>query len=245
MAKQDRQDRRAVIDSIRKQQKGAEQRRGAAIVGACVLVAVAIVGAAAWKPISDAWELRALRNTPLAEIGAPASACSKITTKKATGNKQHAELRTPLTYEDAPPAFGKHYNEWDSMDRKLYTKSDRPELGKLVHNLEHGYTVVWYDETAAADSQMMDDLRGMAAKNAGTDNLRHKFKAAPWTSDDGDPFPKGQHIAMTHWSIGGVGETDESKQVGAFQYCSAPSGAALEEFMDKYPYMDSPEPTVV
>ena len=35
---------------------------------------------------------------------------------------------------------------------------------------------------------------------------------------------------------------DAAKQVGAFQYCSAPSGAALEDFMKKYPYFDSPEP---
>jgi hypothetical protein len=33
--------------------------------------------------------------------------------------------------------------------------------------------------------------------------------------------------------------------VGVFQYCSAPSGEALEEFMKQYPYMDSPEPTVL
>ena len=64
----------------------------------------------------------------------------------------------------------------------------------------------------------------------------------PWTSDDGEAFPGGQHVAMTHWSIGGAGETDQEKQAGVFQYCSAPSGAALEDFMEKYPYLDTPEP---
>ena len=32
-------------------------------------------------------------------------------------------------------------------------------------------------------------------------------------------------------------------QVGVWQYCSDVSGAALEDFMLKYPYTDSPEPT--
>ena len=30
--------------------------------------------------------------------------------------------------------------------------------------------------------------------------------------------------------------------LGSEQYCPAPSGAALESFMTKYPYLDSPEP---
>lgn len=36
--------------------------------------------------------------------------------------------------------------------------------------------------------------------------------------------------------------TDPAQQVGVWQYCSAPSGAALEAFMEEYPYTDSPEP---
>jgi len=131
------------------------------------------------------------------------------------------------------------------MERKLYTTSDRPELGELVHNLEHGFTILWYDETIADSEAKMDVLRGIASKLQGTTNLRDKFKAVPWTSEDGKAFPKGQHVAFTHWSLGGVGETDPAKQVGVWQYCSDVSGAALETFMEDYPYMDSPEPNAV
>ena len=68
-----------------------------------------------------------------------------------------------------------------------------------------------------------------------------------WQRDgqDGAPFPDGQHIALTHWSVGGAVESDAEKQVGVWQYCSAPSGAALEQFMEDYPYLDSPEPAAV
>ena len=245
MAKQAKTDRQAVIDSIRSQQSRSESRRGLAIVGACALVALVIVGAAAFKPVKDWYDLRAFSSASLSEIGAKASTCQKVVTKKADGNQDHVEVGTPMSYPDAPPAFGQHWNMWDTMDRKLYIASDRPDLGELVHNLEHGYTILWYDDTIAASSSAMDELRGMASKLQGTTNLRDKFKAVPWTSEDGKAFPDGQHVAFTHWSVGGAGETDASKQVGVWQYCSELSGSALDTFMKDYPYVDSPEPTVV
>lgn len=245
MSNKAKKDRQAVIDSIRKEQNRAERSRGLALVGVAVLIGVLIVGAAAFKPVKDWWDLRSYSAAALSDIGAKADACADVVTKRAQGNQDHVDVGSPLTYEDAPPAFGTHWNMWDGMDRKLYVASDRPELGELVHNLEHGYTVLWYDETVAEDNAMMDDLRGIASKLEGTDNLRDKFKAVPWTAEDGKAFPDGQHVAMTHWSIGGAGETDPAKQVGVWQYCSAPSGAALEQFMEDYPYMDSPEPNAV
>jgi hypothetical protein len=242
VAKKERTDRQAVIDSIRNKQKGTEKRRGFAIVGVCVTIALLIVGAAAYQPIKDWYDLRAFSSKSLDEIGASAEACSEVTTKKANGTQDHVPPGTPIAYEDSPPAFGQHYDAPATMERKLYAASDRPDVGELVHNLEHGYTILWYDKTVAADDAMMDDLRGIADKLQGTSNFRDKFIAAPWTSEDGEPFPGGEHVALTHWSVGGAGETAPDKQVGVFQYCSAPSGAALDDFMKKYPYLDSPEP---
>ena len=86
-----------------------------------------------------------------------------------------------------------------------------------MHNLEHGYTIVWYDETIADDGEAMTELEAVGKKFPGTTNLRYKFYAAPWTDDDVKrvgPFPKGEHIAFTHWSAGGAGETDPTKQEG-------------------------------
>ncbi|MBB6628998.1 DUF3105 domain-containing protein [Nocardioides sp. KIGAM211] len=220
------------------------------IVGVCAAIAILIVAAAAFKPIKDWYDQRKFEGVALEKIGAPASACQKITTKKADGNQDHVPTGTPVDYTTAPPAFGAHWNEAGvapaAFARKLYT-DDRPALESLVHNLEHGYTILWYDETAAADDATMREIKAIAGKFEGTDNLRFKFIAAPWTSDDenGKKFPSGEHIAFTHWSAGGAGETDTSKQVGVFQYCSEPSGAALKAFMLKYPYLDSPEPNAL
>ena len=196
------------------------------------------------------WDLRKFNDLDLASIGAPASVCDKITTKKADGNQQHVPTGTQVTYSTAPPAFGSHWNEQGvapaPFNRKFYTEKDRPELEALVHNLEHGYTILWYDQSIADDGDQLNVIDGIANKfRADSNNLRFKFIAAPWTAQDekeSGKFPDGMHIAISHWSAGGSGETDVAKQVGVFQYCGQPSGAALKAFMLKYPYTDSPEP---
>ncbi|MCW2850901.1 MAG: hypothetical protein JWM84_565 [Nocardioides sp.] len=250
MAKPAKSDRQKVIDDIRKKQKGAEKRRGFMIVGVSVLIALLIVGAAAYRPLKNNWDERKFNDLNLDKIGAAASACDEVTTKPAEGSNDHVPTDTPVEYTEAPPAFGPHWNEPGvapaPMDRKYYGTKDRPELESLVHNLEHGYTIVWYDDTIADDDSALTELKAVSKKFPGTDNYRYKFIAAPWTSDDEDgaKFPDGKHIAYTHWSVGGEGEDDASKQVGVWQYCTEFSGAALETFMLDYPYLDSPEPTV-
>lgn len=244
MAKSQKTDRRAVVDQLRSKQKNAERRRNSMIVGIAGLIAVLIVGSAAYRPVMNWWEVRKFNDIDLATIGAPATVCQDVTTEPAEGGSDHVPAGTPMTYPQSPPAFGQHWEVWDGMERKFYTKADRPELGMLVHNLEHGYTILWYDETIAADSEKMSDIRGIAKKFEGTSNLRMKFKAVPWTSEDGEPFPDGQHVALSHWSVGGADAAEGAEQVGVWQYCSEPSGAAVKQFMTDYPYMDSPEPLV-
>lgn len=248
MSKPSKSDRRAVVDSIRKKQRGAERARGFAIVGVCVIVAVLIVGLAAFRPVKDWWDTRKYNTVDLASIGKSASVCQKITTAAADGNQQHVPTGQQVTYTTAPPAFGPHWNEQGvapvAMSRKFYTRDDRPELEALVHNLEHGYTILWYDDTVSATQ--INEIRALGAKFPGDTNFRYKFIAVPWLPSDakeiGKSFPKDTHIAFTHWSAGGTGITDTTKQVGVFQYCSDVSGAALKKFMTTYPYTDSPEP---
>ncbi|QIX28599.1 DUF3105 domain-containing protein [Nocardioides sp. JQ2195] len=236
--------RHEVADKLRSDQKRADKRQGAVIIGVCALVALVIVGLAAYQPIKNWWDLRAYEDVAIADIGASKSVCQDIITKKADGNQQHVKADVDVDYTDAPPAFGTHEEYPDEMDRKLYTKDDRPRLEKLVHNLEHGYTILWYDETAADDNDMMTEIRAIATKLKGTSNPRLKFKAVPWLSSDGKAFPDGQHIALTHWSKGGhdVPVSQVEKQVGVWQYCSDVSGEALDSFMKQYDFFDSPEP---
>src|SRR3546814_9063835 len=68
----------------------------------------------------------------------------------------------------------------------------------------------------------MTELKAIATKLKGNNNPRLKFKAVPWTSEDGKAFKGDNHIALTHWSKGGkdVDVSQVEKQVGVWQYCS-------------------------
>jgi len=248
-SKSEKSDRRQVIDEIRRKQKSADKRQGRAIVGVCVLVALLIIGAAAYSPIKTAIEKARYSGKDLADIGAGADVCGEVTEEEATGSGDHVDKSQQVTYDHAPPAFGAHWNEAGlapaPINERYYTKDSRPELESLVHNLEHGYTILWYDETIADDSSQVAAIKAMAATlDANDTNQRLKFKAAPWTSEDaeetGKDFPKGQHIAFTHWR----NDAAASKQWGAWQYCTEASGEALKKFMTDYPFTDAPEPFV-
>ena len=58
----------------------------------------------------------------------------------AAGTGEHVD--TKVDYETVPPSHGAHFAAPAVSDRKFYTAADRPELETLVHNLEHGYTVL-------------------------------------------------------------------------------------------------------
>ncbi len=71
-----------------------------------------------------------------------------------------------------------------------------------MHNSEHGYTILWYDQTVADNSSEIAAIKAIAATLDSNDtNQRLKFKAVPWTKKDGKAFPDGQHIAFTHWRV--------------------------------------------
>ncbi len=235
-------DRRAVVEQMRREQRRAEKRRTTAIIGACVVVGLVIVGLGAYPVIKDALTQNELDGRDLSALGVPAAraGCTDVTAKPATGSADHRPEGTDLPYTDSPPATGPHYPTWAPMTRKFYTAKDRPDVGYLVHNLEHGYNILWYDETVADDDKQVAAVEAIANKFPGTD-FENKFIAAPWTADDGEPFPDGAHVALTHWSMGGTNGNPEGQQ-GITQYCDAPSGEVVAQFVEDYPYTDSPEP---
>ena len=49
-----------------------------------------------------------------------------------------------------------------------------------MHNLEHGYTLLWYDDTVAKNTDQLAVVKAIAAKFEGT-KLTDKFIALPWT----------------------------------------------------------------
>jgi hypothetical protein len=234
-------DRRAVVDQMRREQQRTEKRRTLAIIAVAVVVGLVIVGAAAYPLLTK----DDLSGKSLGSLGVSldSAGCTDVKTNKATGNADHREVGSKLPYTDSPPANGPHYPTWAPIGRKFYTAQDRPELGYLVHNLEHGYNILWYDQTVADDKDQVAAVEAIADKFTGND-FENKFIAAPWTSEDGDPFPDGAHVALTHWSMGGT-HGHPKEQLGITQYCQAPSGEAVATFVEDYPFTDSPEPNAM
>jgi hypothetical protein len=250
-------ERREVVEQMRKQAQAAERRRTMMVLMACAVAAVVIIGVAAVAIVKQQNKDEALRATDLNNLGdsAAAAGCEPVKTVDGTGTGDHTT--EPVDYATTPPSFGKHNPSPDTSGTHFYTADDRPPVEVLVHNLEHGWTIVWYDDTIAKDSDAMDTLKATADKFDGHGNdPSYNMIIAPWTSSDGGgaPIPDGKHIAFTHWSIhhqtfdpsawDGHNTSNGEPAIPSFgesQYCSSYSGEALADFMTQYPYDDAPE----
>jgi hypothetical protein len=98
----------------------------------------------------------------------------------------------PPAYNSNPPAGGAHFA--DPLPAKFYTDSDVASLpkwpeGYLVHSLEHGYVIFWYNCQAQGVncSDLKKTIQEVMNKNGTT-----KLIAFPWTTMD---VP----LAMTSW----------------------------------------------
>jgi Protein of unknown function (DUF3105) len=250
-------ERREVVEQLRRDARAAERRRTTMVFAACAAVAAVIIAVAVVAIVKQHNKSEALQKTDLTSLGAKAAAagCAPLSEEDGTGTGQHTT--DPVSYQTSPPAFGPHNPSPDTSGVHFYTADDRPPVEVLVHNLEHGWTIVWYDDTIAGDSEAIDVLKATAAKFDGHGaDPRYNMIIAPWTTDDGagDPIPDGKHIAFTHWSIHhptfdpnawkGHDTTSDEPAIPSFgesEYCSAFSGAALSSFMAKFPFDDAPE----
>jgi hypothetical protein len=146
-----------------------------------------------------------------------------------------------VQYSQTPPDSGKHYPSPAPFTKHFYTMADRPAVGTLVHNLEHGYTIVWYRDSAPkSDITALQQI----SKTFSSDNYdpAGKFIAAPWAAADGAGFPAGKNVVLTRWTASPTDPGNATLQKGVRQACVAVSGPAIKDFMAKYPVASSPEP---
>jgi Protein of unknown function (DUF3105). len=100
-----------------------------------------------------------------------------------------------------------------------------------VHNLEHGYTIIWYDTTIkGAQLSALKNLSSSA--RARNETAPSKFIVSAWDNAYGK-FPAGKHVGISHW-----GAADSH-----IQLCGKVSGQVVNTFIKKYPAADSPEPS--
>lgn len=232
--------RRDRLASLQAQHKREHRRRVAALVTVCVVLAAAVLAWPVYLFVNDS----ILRATPRNEIGVPAAAagCLPEESNQATGNQEHVEDGVVVPYPRLPPDSGPHYNVWAPFGTTFYDMADRPAVENLVHNLEHGYTILWYnaDTISDEDAKALDVLAGTFN---GQDPSTNKFIAAPWSpTTDGGAFPEGTNFLLVRWTADPQNPTDESKQFGVRQACAQLSGEAVVQFMERHPQPNSPEP---
>ena len=112
----------------------------------------------------------------------------------------------PGQYNSNPPTSGPHYAE-EARAGFFDNNNYQFPAGYLVHNLEHGYVIFWYncdllDETGCSNLKeqiktIMDDLGGT------------KLIAYPWPSLDAP-------LVMTSWGRLQLFETFDAEQAKAF-----------------------------
>ncbi|MGZ4609469.1 MAG: DUF3105 domain-containing protein [Actinomycetes bacterium] len=229
-------DRRARVEAMRREVAARERRKSAIFVALAVIVGLGLVAAAAVPAYLNKRNDPANKSLSSFGVSMAAASCSAATNDPVTGTQDHVGpgTNTPnitkVDYKQVPPSSGKHFAIPVVGSRAFYTAKDRPAMENLVHNLEHGYTVLWYDSTVkGAELKDLKDLATSARtkKPVGP----QKFIVSAWDDAYGR-FPSGKHVALSHWG---------TKQ-GHRQLCGKVSGEAVQKFITSYPFSDSPEP---
>ena len=125
--------------------------------------------------------------------------------------KTHIQEGTPPgPYPSDPPAGGVHYE--NELPTRFYQETDLASLpvypeGHLVHNLEHGYVIFWYNCAVLDESgctQLKDGIQKVMSEFGAT-----KLIAFPWKSLE---VP----LVMTSWGKLQRFETFNMSQALAF-----------------------------
>ena len=242
MVRESVQDRKARIAKMQAQQKAAERRRLMLVVGACGAVLALIIGSVGWV----IYDQKRQTDAAIAAVDIPAASakCDAVTNDPAEGNQEHVGPGTNkpdmlrVDYKTIPPSSGSHFVSPVLAERRVYSVADAPALESLVHNLEHGYTVLWYDPSAKVSTKSYEILAQRIGERG---DVRGKFIVAPWDTSRGK-FPAGKLFALSHWSADGNNPADTAKQAGHRQLCGGLSLEVVEKFVKDHPYSASPEP---
>jgi hypothetical protein len=224
-------DRKARVEEMRRAQAAAERRRTMLVVGAAVVVVLVLAGVVV-KVVRDA---QAGKDVGTVGVALATASCDAVTNDKPDGTQVHVGPQTNqpnvtrVNYKTVPPAFGEHFLTPAYPALPFYSEQDRPRMETLVHNLEHGYTVVWY--TKATPKAQVDQLKQISDRARNMPETSGKFIVSAWDDSYG-AFPTGKTIGVSHWGA----------NTAHRQLCGAVSGEAIKKFVSAYPYSDSPEP---
>jgi hypothetical protein len=150
-----------------------------------------------------------------------AAGCT-LTVKPAVANESdHSDFpdpdaRSPKWNTD-PPTSGPHYGQ--TVIYGVYTEP--PQIGRLVHNLEHGAAYILYgDGVSAATVQKLRDFYD--------DHTRGTVLA---------PYPRlGDKIALGAWVDPGLDEAKSNRGSGVLATCGSFDDNAFDAFLAAYQF---------
>ncbi len=96
-------------------------------------------------------------------------------------------------YSSLPAASGPHWDPSGIANWGVYS-TPQPET-QLIHNLEHGGIVIWYDPERVDAEGVAELERFVRAQNATGVSGRYKFIVSPWGGEEPLPSP----VVATSW----------------------------------------------
>jgi hypothetical protein len=195
-------DRRARLEELRRQQKAAERRKNFLFVGSAIAVALILIGAAVIPAyLHDQANQRKAKTGYQAAPSAAEKAAGCLGVHNDPISSAAIHVSAPIDYSKEkygdtnggtapiPPSNGRHNPVSLGDQVRFYPLSDKPRPERAVHNLEHGYIVIWYDSKLPADQ--VAHLQALA----GQGSLSRLLVVGWWQSD----LPAGKHVVLTSW----------------------------------------------
>jgi hypothetical protein len=198
---QEKQRKRLAEQARKAQQRQSSRRANLVTAGIAAVVIVAVVALV----LSD----NAPTTIPVPDgVAASAAGCNDVE-QFAEQSRDHIDLGAEHDpYNSSPPTSGPHYGT--PADPGFYPNPLEPE--QLVHNLEHGQIVIWYDPEAPASA--VDGIQALvenANQRAQSSGFVEPLLAAPF-----EGLGPGFDYALAGWRN--------------LQSCESYSRAAIDDF---------------
>lgn len=199
-------DRRQRIEELRKQQRATERRKNFIFAGAGIIIAIGLILAAVIPTyLHDQHQKdKAKQATKVLQLkptaAETAAGCTGVHQDPVSPAAQH--VTTAIDYSKAkygdteggtppiPPSGGQHNPISLGDTNRFYPLSEQPRAERAVHNLEHGYIVIWYDSKLPASQ--VTKLQAIAK-----DPKLSRVLVVGWYQGD---LPDNKHVVLTSWA---------------------------------------------
>jgi hypothetical protein len=197
---EEKQRRRLAEEKKKAEQKRAQRRRNLLTTGIAIIVAAGVV----WLVLSDTSRNEDTRRADPIDNGVTPdeAGCGDVETAEPQEAEHIAQGDEHEPYNTNPPTSGPHYGSpLAPIDSGFYTEEIEAE--KVIHNLEHGQIVIYYNLDAPEET--LDEIEQL------TEQEPLATLAVPWN----DIEPPSQFV-LAAW--------------GSLQECVQVSQEVVDEF---------------